>query len=174
MFCKLSAFDPDALELPFLISVFMRLCTSSASDVFLSISSSRSCCCKSSSSSCCCRIRCISSRSCSSSKYRSRSRCSVSFLALRFWSFTSSIRRLLDDRELAILVSFLLPCVAECLVETSTFSSAFLLLPFLYQLRSRLGLYHQLMWITPTMFGFHNPCCARTISIVTHCFCFII
>ena len=38
----------------------------------------------------------------------------------------------------------------------------FFLLHFRYQLRSFLGLCHQPMWMTLTMFGFHNPCCART------------
>ena len=131
---------------------FRRLSSSSSSAFFLSFSRSRSCCRRSSSSSfccifrhnfcsCCCCCCCkrnsscwrrnsISSRFCSSPNCRSHSRWSVSFLALRFASSISSICRLLDDRELAILGCFLLPCVAECLKETSTFSSAFYSAPF--------------------------------------------
>ena len=52
------------------------------------------------------------------------------FLVLRFSSSISSICRLLDDRELAVIGCFLLPCVAECLEETATFSSTFSIAPF--------------------------------------------
>ena len=81
------------------------------------------CCCKRNFS--CWRRSSTSSCSCSNSNWCSRSRCSVSFFVLRFLSSISSICRLLDDRKLAILVCFLLPCVAECLEETSTFSCLF-------------------------------------------------
>ena len=98
-----------------------------------------SCCCNSCSRWCCScckrnfscwRRSSISSRSCSNSNCRSHSRCSVSFWALRFSSSNSSICRLLDDRKLAILGCFLLPCVAECLQLTWTFSSAFSIAQF--------------------------------------------
>ena len=41
---KSSTCNPDALELPFVSSMSMRLCSLSASAFFLSFSSSRSCC----------------------------------------------------------------------------------------------------------------------------------
>ena len=130
----------------------MRLCSLSASAAFLSFSSSRSCCRKRSSSSWCCNFRrkscsccsfrqrsSISSRSCSNSNCRSRSRCSLFFLTLRFSSSISSICRLLDDREFALLGCFLLPCVAKCLEETTTLSSAFSTAPFLVSIMVLFG-----------------------------------
>ena len=164
-----SATDPVSLELPLVSSSFRRLCSSYWSAFFLSFSWARSCCRKCSSSSCCCIFRrnsfscccsnscsrcccscckrnsscwrrsSISSRSCYNSNSRSRSRCSVSFLAVWFLSSISLFCRLLDDRELAILVCFLRPCVAECLEETSTFSSRFSIAPFLSSIAVSFG-----------------------------------
>ena len=155
---KSSACDSDPHQLPFVNSTSMRVCSLSAPAFFFSFSSSRSCYRKHSSSSCCCNLgrnscsccsfrrrSSISFRSCSNSNCCSRSHCSVFFLALKISSSISSIRRLLEDREWAILVSFLLPCVVECLEETWTFSSAFFIAPFLLSLKFRLGFYHQSM-----------------------------
>ena len=133
-------------------SSFIRL-SSSSSAFFLSFSRARSCCRRHSSSSCCCcckrnsccwRRSSVSSRSCSNSNWRSRSRCPVSFFACRFSSSISSIYRLLDDRELAMLGCFLHPCVADCLEEISAFSSAFFMAPFPVS-------------ITVSSFGFLSP-----------------
>ena len=53
----------------------------------------------------------ISPSSCSNSNWRFHSRCSATFLALRFAISTSLISRLLDDCKFVILVSF--PRVAD-------------------------------------------------------------
>ena len=98
--------------------------------VVVNVTCSGCCCSCCNRNSSCWRRSTISSRSFSNSNCRSRSCCSVSFLALRFSSSISSICRLLDDRELAILGCFLLPCVAECLEDTSTFPSAFSIAQF--------------------------------------------
>ena len=79
----------------------------------------------------------------------------------------SSICRLLHDRELTILGSFLLSCVAKCLKIPQRSPQRFLILHFFYQLRSLSSLCHQSMWMTQTMFGVHSPCSALVqVSIV--------
>ena len=127
-------------------SCYRRRSLSSCCCIFRRNSSSCRCCCccckRNSCSRCCCSSCCCnrnsscwrqsstSSRSCSNSNCRPRNRCTISFLALRFSCSISSICRLLDDRELAMLDCFLPPCAAECLEETSTSSSAFSNPPF--------------------------------------------
>ena len=164
-----SAWEPDAPELPFVSSISMRLCSSLASAFFLSFSRARLCCRRRSLSSCCCKNnsscqrRSYSSlRSCSFSNCRSRSCFSASF-TLRFLSSISSICRLLGDWEMPILVFFRLPRAAECLNETRHSLQRFLLLQFLYQLRSLLVPHQQPMWMTLTMFDFHYPWCDCTV-----------